>query len=76
MIWTLLIFAGAVLSLLLPVLTEGEEFKALFTGLVERGEWLALTAVAGLGFIAFLTALCSLGVKNPNKQPKGEEIAE
>ena len=75
-IWTLLIFAGAVLSLILPVLTEGEEFKAFFTGLVDAGAWIELIGAVALGFIAFLTALCSLGVKNPNKQPKGEEIAE
>ena len=72
--WTLLIFAGSALSLLLPVFTENAEFKALFTGLIDRGEWLALAAVAGLGFLAFFTALCSLGVKNPNKQRKAKSV--
>ena len=69
-IWTLLIFAGAALSLLLPVLADGEEFKTFFTGLVDAGAWIELVGAVALGFIAFLTALCSLGVKNPNKQPK------
>lgn len=72
-IWTLLIFAGAALSLLLPVLAYGEEFKTFFKGLVDAGAWIELIGAVALGFIAFLTSLCSLGVKNPNKQPKANE---
>lgn len=86
-IWTLLIFAGAALSLLYPALMSvtaldlpfADTLKEFFVGeasFVKQGAWIALIAAPALGFIAFLTSLCSLGVKNPNKQPKGEEIAE
>ena len=86
-VWTLLIFAGAALSLLYPALSMVTTLDAPFadtlkdafvgeSGYVTLKQWLTLVAVPALGFVSFLTALCSLGVKNPNKQPKGEEIAE
>ena len=47
-----------------------EEALMLPIDLINEAQvWIAY-AVPGLGFVAFLTALCSLGVKNPNKQPK------
>ena len=82
-IWALLVFAGAALSLLYPAMTSVTALKAPFadtlkdafvgeSGYVTLKQWIALIAVPALGFISFLTALCSLGVKNPNKQPKVE----
>ena len=79
-VWTLLIFGGAALSLLYPALfliTTGATTELGVSGadilldtlklFVEQDAWLALITVPALGFIAFLTALCSLRVKNPNK---------
>ena len=83
-IWTLLIFAGAALSLLYPAMMSvtaldlpfADTLKEFFVGegsLAKQGAWITLVAAPALGFIAFLTSLCSLGVKNPNKQPKVNE---
>lgn len=82
-IWTLLIFTGTALSLVYPIMfliTSGLTTEldvaaadALVQNImtyVENGAWIALIVAPALGFISFLTALCSLGVKNPNKRSK------
>ena len=86
-IWTLILFAGTALSLLYPAmylittgalaelnLTAGEAILTLLKGFVEEGMWIALIAAPALGFVAFLTSLCSLGVKNPNKQRRSKSV--
>ena len=86
-IWTLILFAGTALSLLYPAmylittgalaeltLTAGEAILALLKGFVEEGMWIALIVAPALGFVAFLTSLCSLGVKNPNKQRRSKSV--
>lgn len=82
-IWTLILFAGATLSLIYSIMliastglialagvSATDLLKEFFKGMVDGGAWVTLCAAPGIGFIAFLTALCSLGVKNPNKRSK------
>ena len=82
-IWTLILFAGASLSLIYSIMliastglialagvSATDLLKEFFKGMVDGGAWVTLCAAPGIGFIAFLTALCSLGVKNPNKRSK------
>ncbi len=86
-IWTLIIFAGTALSLLYPamfIITSGafaeldvaaaDALAQNIMALVDNGAWIALIVAPALGFISFLTALCSLGVKNPNKQRRSKSV--
>ena len=83
-IWTLILFAGAAATWLLGPLVAitaqnyagnaGEEILGYIKGFMADGAWLALIVLPALGFISFLTSLCSLGVKNPNKQRKAKSV--
>ena len=81
-IWTLILFAGATITWILnPLVTItspsyaglfSEEILGYIKAFVADGAWVALVALPAVGFISFLTSLCSLGVKNPNKKRKAE----
>ena len=82
-IWTLILFAGATITWILnPLVTiTSASYAGLFSeeildyinkAFVADGAWVALVALPAVGFISFLTSLCSLGVKNPNKKRKAE----
>lgn len=83
-IWTLILFAGAAATWLLGPLVAitaqnypgnaGEEILGYINEFMANGAWLALIVLPALGFISFLTSLCSLGVKNPNKQRKAKSV--
>ena len=83
-IWTLILFAGAAATWLLGPLVAitaqnyagnaGEEILGYIKGFMADEAWLALIVLPALGFISFLTSLCSLGVKNPNKRRKAKSV--
>ena len=83
-IWTLILFAGAAATWLLGPLVAitaqnyagnaGEEILGYIKEFIADGAWLALIVLPALGFISFLTSLCSLGVKNPNKKRKAKSV--
>ena len=83
-IWTLILFAGAAATWLLGPLVAitaqnyagnaGEEILGYIKGFMADEAWLALIVLPALGFISFLTSLCSLGVKNPNKKRKAKSV--
>ena len=83
-IWTLILFAGAAATWLLGPLVAitaqnyagnaGKEILGYIKEFLANGAWLALIVLPALGFISFLTSLCSLGVKNPNKQRKAKSV--